>query len=51
LFNIFVKEFAFLNNIKKRKISNSITIKIKNFNNIVKKKKISKRLNIELKII
>jgi len=37
LFNIFVKEFAFLNNTKKRKISNSIIIKIKNFDNVVEK--------------
>ncbi len=36
LFNIFVKEFAFLNNTKKREILNFITIKIKNFDNIVK---------------
>jgi len=38
LFNIFVKEFAFLNNTKKREISNSISVKIENLNNIVKKK-------------
>jgi len=37
LFNIFVKEFAFLNNTK-REISNSISVKIENLNNIVKKK-------------
>jgi hypothetical protein len=36
LFNIFVKEFAFLNNTKKREISNSIIAKIKNFDNIIK---------------
>jgi len=36
LFNIFIEEFAFLNNIKKRKISNSIIVKIKNLDNIVK---------------
>jgi len=35
LFNIFVEEFAFLNNAKKRKISNSIIVKIENFDNIV----------------
>jgi len=38
LFNIFVKKFVFLNNTKKREISNSIIVKIENFNNIVKKK-------------
>jgi len=37
LFNIFVEEFAFLNNAKKKKILNSIIVKIKNFDNIVKK--------------
>jgi len=37
LFNIFVKEFVFLNNTKKREILNSIIVKIKNLNNIVKK--------------
>ncbi len=36
LFNIFVEEFAFLNNIKKREISNFIIVKIKNLDNIVK---------------
>jgi len=36
LFNIFVKEFAFLNNTKKREISNSIIAKIKNFDNVIK---------------
>jgi len=36
LFNIFVEKFAFLNNAKKRKISNSVIVKIKNFDNIVK---------------
>ncbi len=37
LFNIFVKEFAFLNNAKKKKILNSIIVKIKNLDNIIKK--------------
>ena len=36
MFDIFVKEFAFLNNTKKREISNSIIAKIKNFDNIIK---------------
>jgi len=36
LFNIFVKDFAFLNNTKKREILNSIIVKIKNLDNIVK---------------
>jgi len=36
LFNIFVKEFVFLNNTKKKKILNSIIIKIKNLDNIIK---------------
>jgi len=38
LFNIFVEEFAFLNNIKKKKILNSIIIKIENLDNIISKK-------------
>jgi len=37
LFDIFVKEFAFLNNAKKKEISNSIIVKIKNFDNIIEK--------------
>jgi len=37
LFDIFVEKFAIWNNAKKREISNSIIIKIKNFNNVVKK--------------
>jgi len=37
LFNIFVKEFAFLNNAKKRKILDFFIVKIKNFNNVIKK--------------
>jgi len=37
LFDIFIEKFAFLNNAKKREISNSIIVKIKNFNNVVKK--------------
>jgi len=37
LFNIFVKEFAILNNTKKRDISNSIILKIENLDNIIEK--------------
>jgi len=51
LFNIFVKEFAILNNTKKRNISNFIIFKIKNSNNIIKKKIINKKLNTKLKIM
>jgi len=50
-FNIFVKEFAFLNNVKKKKILNFIIVKIKNFDNVIKKKIISKRLNTRFKIM
>jgi len=35
LFNIFVEEFAILNNTKKREIFNSIIAKIKNFDKII----------------
>jgi len=51
LFDIFVKEFAILNNAKKKKNLNFIISKIKNFNNIIKKKYIDKRLNTRFKII
>jgi len=37
LFNIFIKEFAFLNNAKKKKISNFIIVKIKNLNNVIER--------------
>jgi len=36
LFNIFAEKFAFMNNAKKKEISNSIVVKIKNLHNIVK---------------
>jgi len=36
LFDIFVEEFAILNNAKKRDISNFIILKIENLNNIIK---------------
>jgi len=51
LFNIFVKEFAILNNAKKKNISNSIIFKIENLNNVIKKKIINKRLNTRFKIM
>jgi len=38
LFNIFIKEFAILNNTKKRDILKSIIFKIENFDKIIKKK-------------
>jgi len=34
-FSIFVEEFAFKKNAKKREIPNSIIVNIKNFNNII----------------
>jgi len=37
LFNIFVEEFVFKKNAKKREISNSIIVNIKNSNNIIEK--------------
>jgi len=37
LFNIFVEEFAFLNNAKKREILNFIIVKIKNLDNVIEK--------------
>jgi len=36
LFNIFVEEFAFLNNARKKEISNFIIVKIKKFDNVIK---------------
>jgi len=38
LYNSFVKEFASSKNAKKRKISNFIDAKIKDFDDVVKKK-------------
>ena len=46
MFINFVKEFVFLNNTKKKEISNSIIVRIENLDNIIKKK-----LNIRFKII
>jgi len=51
LFNIFVKEFAILNNTKTKNILNSIISKIENFDNIIKKKIINKKLNTRFKLI
>jgi len=51
LFDIFVKKIVYLNNTKKREISNSIIVKIENFNNIVKKIIRDKKLDIRFKII